>query len=128
MARGGRRAGKPGKSYSNRSDLNEHQPVATPPSQVYGDATRLREAQQAMPLPNNRPAPGRIMSRPGGGPMVEPGGLYAPTSRAAEPVQAGLPIGPGGGPDFAGVSDEDLLEAIARRFPTSGIHRLLGRD
>lgn len=124
MARGGRRAGKPGTAYGQRTDLN--QPVVASPSKVYGDSAASVEQQRAMPLAQ-APA-GPVMRSPAGGPLVQPGGLFAPSGRPEEPVHAGMPIGPGGGPDFAQLTDRDLIEAIARMYPSSGIMSLLERS
>jgi hypothetical protein len=94
--RGGRRTGTPGKAYSNRTDLNGSQPVRTAPAEHYGDATAQSDAQRAIPLP--------AMSGGGGGqeapagPSIIP--LDAPTGRPDEPMTAGMPIGPGPGPEI----------------------------
>lgn len=109
--RGGRRQGTPGKSYSNRVDLQSHQPVRTAPGQAYGVATQQAQAQQAMPLPGGAanagpstpPPPGPLGGMPplGTGPLPGSlGPLHAPTGRPNEPVTHGLPTGPGAGPEI----------------------------
>lgn len=111
--RGGARVGKPGASYSNRTDLNA-QPVRTQTGQTYGEAGAERAAQQAMPLAGQPTPPDPT------------GGLYAPTQRADEPVTAGMAQGPGAGPSFGELDDRALIEALARRFPgTPGLDRML---
>lgn len=83
MARGGARSGRPGANYSNRSDL-QNAPRLAPTAaknQPYGEAGSQLAAQAQVPL----------------GPPPTP--INAPTSRPSEPVQAGLSLGPGPGPD-----------------------------
>lgn len=107
MARGGRRNGTPGKAYPNRTDLNGAPRVATPslpkvaPSAQYGEATRLQQAQQTVPM---GPPPGP-QAPPTGAPAESPqlmqaGGLGdfgRGTDRPDEPVTAGIASGPGPG-------------------------------
>lgn len=109
MPRGGARSRARMGGYANRTDMLT-QPVQAPPSTEYGSAARLTEAQRVVPLAR--------------APAVEAGSLYGDTARPNEPVHAGLPVGPGPGP-MAAVSDIDLVRAAARRFPNSGIERLL---
>ena len=86
MARGGVRQGTPGKSYSNRSDLNaSRQPVQSVKGQAYGKRKAQEDAQQAVPLP--KVTPGSF------------GPIDRPTDNPQEPVTAGLPFGPGSGPE-----------------------------
>lgn len=81
MARGGKRKGRPGAGYGNRTDLVA-QPVKTGPSEQYGQRAAQERAQQAIPLPQQAPPP-------------MPTDLFAPTQRPDEPVTAGLPEMPG---------------------------------
>lgn len=103
MARGGKRTGKPGLAYPNRTDLNNPpQPgMATFKGQPYGVAGQQQAAQQA--VPTGQPA---LQGSPAGpaGPGVPvpagpaPGSFGAfdrPTERPDEPVTAGIPTGPG---------------------------------
>lgn len=88
MPRGGPRSGKPGGSYSNRSDLQTGPRLvpAAPQGQPYGQAGQQLASQSIIPLaPPAPPAP--------------PTPLSAPTSRPDEPIQSGLSLGPGAGPD-----------------------------
>lgn len=83
MPRGGPRSGRPGSQYSNRSDL-QAAPRLAPAANVnqpYGTAKSQLDAQQTVPM----------------GPPPIP--LSAPTARPSEPVQSGLSLGPGAGPD-----------------------------
>jgi hypothetical protein len=121
--RGGKRVGRPGTAYAQRTDLLE-QPIRTAPNQPYGHAKAQADAQRAMPLAQVQGAPPSPM--PGAPGEVALGGLYAKSTRPDEPVQAGLPIGPGPGPMWSdGGDDLALMEAIAQRFPTSGVWRVV---
>lgn len=124
MPRGGRRAGRAGEAYAQRSDLN--QPVRTVPGQAYGAQTAQADAQRVVPLPSSaapHPAP---MAR--AAPAIPPEGLLsAPTTRPGEPVTAGLPIGAGPGPEALGIdatgNDQVLanLYAAYRLNPSPGL-------
>lgn len=103
MARGGARSGRPGASYSNRSDL-QNAPRLAPTAakdQPYGEAGAQLASQTQMPL----------------GPPPPP--INAPTSRPSEPVTAGLSLGPGPGPEAipslaptSNAPDPDLINLI----------------
>lgn len=104
MARGGRRKGAPGKSYSNRTDLNVDRGVqpgssAAPPPQV------SPQQQQRFIRPDDIPT------------------LDTPTMRPQEPLTAGLSTGPGPGPGpTAPVASRPLydpLKAALRRDPSN---------
>lgn len=103
---------RPG-SYPQRTDLNV-QPAVAPPGQPYGQRKAQIEAQQAIPLP----APPR---------------LDRPTENPDEPITAGLPVGPGPGPEAVitpvGLSDDDrllaYLQAMYQALPNSDVARLL---
>lgn len=101
MPRGGRRAGTPGRSYSNRSDLNQTRtlPVARIPNQdTYGDQAAQIRAQKSVPVVTRGvPAGGGSSSPPvtaTGTPLIP---LDAPTTRPNEPLTAGVDIGAGPG-------------------------------
>lgn len=100
MPRGGKRSGKPGGLYPNRSDLRGPGTPDIPKQefqgQPYGAATQQAQAQQVAPVA----AP----------PMPAPGSLGAfnrPTERPDEPITAGLPSGPGPGPEVLGALGEE---------------------
>lgn len=122
MPRGGRRNRTPGKNYTNRTDL-QAQPVRTAPARTYGDATRHREAQQAMPLAQQPPVPtvSPAPASPSPAPEIPLGGLYDPSMRSDESVTAGLDMSP------AGVTPRDKLIALYRRFPNDDLRRLIER-
>ena len=121
MARGGMRTGTPGRAYTNRTDL--HQPVKAAPGGEYGSVTALKGGQKVIPLPNAQaPAPPSAPAPTppagaGGGAAVEPGslGFDAPTQRPGEPVTAGLPIGPGPGPEALNLPNDSATTAAQLR-------------
>lgn len=127
MPRGGRRAGKQGKAYGRRTDLN-----AAAPSKTYGDRAAQEAAMRAVPVapPPTSPPPAGAGSPPppaGGGPLPP---IDAPTNRPNEPLTHGLTGGAGGGPDIlnslpAGDPSLDELRAIYQRFPTEEIRELI---
>lgn len=105
--RGGARAGKIGKAYTNRTDLaaKTKLPVTVGPSQYYGQATASANAQKLVPEGNPPVAPpangGSVPTantgwQPGQPPPlatalaanpINP--LHAPTQRPNEPVTTG---------------------------------------
>jgi hypothetical protein len=129
MPRGGRRTGTPGTSYGSRTDLNANRgavPIAAASGQTYGAKKAQMDAQRAMPIapppasampaalsgPPSRPVPGQM---PG---EVVP--LDAPSQRPNEPLTAGLPVGPGAGPEVLGAlasKSTDGLEDMAQWLP-----------
>lgn len=124
MPRGGRRQGKPGAAYTNRSDLNSGartQPVRTVPGGTYGSVKAQADAQRAVPLP----MPPRLAP-----PAAIP--LDAPTQRPDEPLTAGLATGAGPGPEILGpvapVNADPSLEVyqeLYRAFPNNDIRGLI---
>jgi hypothetical protein len=133
--------GAPSARYPNRTDLAaQHaagpapqptQPVRVPTGGAYGSAQALESAQQAMPLPQ----PPEVGGSPVGGgapPAMMPGTLTpmaaqgytppnfslgsSPSRRPNEPLTAGMPMGPGAGPNPAAqaqFSAGALLAALA---------------
>jgi hypothetical protein len=139
--RGGKRQGTKGKQYSNRSDLRQAPQAAT--GQTYGVAKQQMDAQRAIPLAKT-PVPGVAPSPAspsggvsalagmlgGGGSQVAVPSLTAPTTRPNEPLTAGLPTGPGAGPEALNLPspDDDLLaslRAMYRAYPNDDIARLM---
>jgi hypothetical protein len=129
--KGGTRSGTIGQSYPNRSDLAgaKPAPISTVPGQTYGKAAEQQAAQRAIPMAG---APVVTPSSPAPQPQQQPqqphtvpGALdwLRPTERPNEPVTAGLPVGPGPGPEsvqgvgaagFQHASTADLLGALSR--------------
>ena len=98
MAQGGARKGQPGKSYSNRTDLNINR--APMPGASGNAAVSESEMQRPELTPDSIP------------------NLDVPTQFPDEPVTAGLPYGPGDSstmqtPDMSNT----LLYAALRRNP-----------
>jgi hypothetical protein len=128
VPRGGRRAGSPGASYQNRTDLNQTRtlPAQAATGQPYGAAGAQLAAQKAVPMgtppvPGPMPTGGAPM---GGAPMGDPNtppppgpgelpGLTDPTNRPGEPVTHGLPFGPGGGPGIFPQAPDPVLKGMA---------------
>lgn len=124
MPRGGRRSGTVGKSFSNRSDMNDGRIVLPPKTvtgQTYGEAKTQLDAQRQTPMasaavsnvpaPSGPPAPAGLptMPAPQGPPPTGPlpgelPGLHLPTVNPTEHVMTGVPQGPGGGPEVMGQS------------------------
>lgn len=112
MPSGGPRVGRPGVAYPNRTDLNSG-------DRQYGDGVNKQAVRQATPgTPTGGPLPGQLSP------------LNAPTDRPGEPVTAGLPMGPGAGPDAltpVPTGNDALYElrALAARFPDRDLMRLI---
>jgi hypothetical protein len=135
--RGGTRTGKAGGQYSNRSDLQQAPRAA--PGQTYGVATQQKAAQQVNPLPATGGTVAPVSPNPAMDQAAALGaradalpGLMDPTARPNEPVTAGVPFGPGPGPEALGMPTfgpddqaEAALRAIYRQFPNSDIARVL---
>lgn len=116
MARGGRRAGTPGKAYSNRTDLQGPQ---APTGLPYGDRAKLIAAQRAVPAgPAPAPMPGPGVGSPppsqlpAAGPAPGELPFTGPTQRPGEPVTAGLPVGPGPGPEVLTMNQANPQDPI----------------
>lgn len=138
MARGGQRRGTPGTAYANRTDM--HQPVKTPDGMAYGKRKMLEEAQKVIPLPTQPSMPGPATG--GGGPAVaptppmsaqpglSPGELdfARPTERPAEPVTAGLPVGPGPGPEALGLGPTADDPAVVLRSMYANVPEARNND
>lgn len=146
MPRGGRREGRPGTAYAQRTDLTGTQPIRAATGQAYGERAEQVAAQRAIPLAGRTsPGPSAPPTRPPvagssgggrGGPALSlmPGQLTpldAPSQRPDEPVTAGLAMGAGPGPEVLGLlaGQQDSvaaeLRAIYARFPTEEMRSLL---
>jgi len=137
---GGARTGTPGKSYSNRTDLNTAKPLAATasPGQAYGMAGSQLAAQKAVPMapgpPMAPPAPSPAPPGPGpqpgppmAGPPPTPGpgelpALMRPSERPNEPVTHGAASGPGAGPEamIGAAQPSGIAQTIARIAQLSG--------
>lgn len=110
MPRGGKRQGTPGRSYTNRADLNTPALAVTPPT--YGDGAQQQRAQQVAPLPQTRPI------------QIQP--FDRPSDRPGEPVTAGLPVGDGSSMPPEGFDPVlEGLRAAYRAAPNERIAELI---
>lgn len=96
MARGGRRAGQPGRAYGQRTDLNANKPlpIQTATGQPYGVAGAQAAGQRAVPLAPS-PSPTGSPETPSGPARVQPGSLGSfdrGTERPNEHVLTPAPI------------------------------------
>lgn len=142
MPRGGRRAGSPGGSYSNRTDLAQRQnkvPSMVAPGQPYGARQAELDAQKTLPI-----ASSPVLTPPGGGSpvaqgTVQPfahtsspmGDLDRPSERPDEHVMHGNAQGPGAGPDVmpapaavAGGDMSTMLQQVAQHSGDPAISAL----
>lgn len=127
MPRGGRRAGTPGRAYSNRSDLNATRalPVEAGPSQQYGQRAAQEAAQRVVPI---APQPAARPPAPPAGGLLN---FASPsTSRPGEPVTAGASMGAGAGPEALaalglGGGEVDELRAMYQRFPSEELRQII---
>lgn len=110
---------------SNRTD----QPVNTPTGQAYGAAKASTDAQKAVPLPNQAGRMEAMLAAAQKHPMPRLTGMGAPSERPDEPVQAGLPMGLGPGPEALGmnIADNTLqeLRAIYLQYPSEDFRELI---
>lgn len=123
------RKGK-GSAYSNRTDLA--MPVTTVPGQEYGKQIAQAQAQKIVPMgPTPNPAPMPPSSLTGAMAQQAPqqqqptafaGSLnwHGPTERPEEPVQAGLPSGPGPGPEVLGIGAPPAIAQTLQSLATQG--------
>ena len=96
MPRGGRRRGTPGRAYSNRTDLGQNYDMAQG-SPASGGMEDLAAGRQEIPLvtPDDTP------------------GLTDPTQYPDQPIESGLPMGPGAGPEALMNRDPRVIETQA---------------
>lgn len=121
MPRGGRRSGRTGKAYSNRTDLNARTMLnAVPPSNQYGQGVATERALSAVPMKNPAaPSPaGAAQPGPSAPPLPQPGslGFLDDSARPGEPVQHGLVNGPGAGPEVLGGMDDPTIDELRAAY------------
>jgi len=133
MPRGGRRHGKVGKAYTNRSDM-QGPPRAEFTGQAYGVRAQQEASQQALPVappPTSVPgAAGTAAPQPQGPAPGTLGDLLAPTARPDEPLTAGVDTGPGPGSEVLPRADPDAavidrLRMLYRQTGSPSLGRLL---
>lgn len=125
MPSGGTRVGTPGENYPNRSDMR--QPKQAPVGGEYGERKRLMDAQKVVALPQGGSSPERIPADDTRG-MVP--GLGDPSANLDEPLTAGLPMGPGAGPDALMTGhlpnmELRILKAVFQRHPNEDLRRII---
>lgn len=91
-----RQPGASGGAYANRKDLT--QPISAPTGLPYGEKQALVSAQRQAPLPQQGPDIDPAIAQAQAH-SFNPVGLGDPTQRPNEPIQHGLPSGPGAGPE-----------------------------
>lgn len=91
--------------------------------QGYGERAEQERFQAALPTP---PEPMPAIVPPPTGPLVS---LSGPTMRADEPIQAGLMMGPGPGPEALGLGGSsdplDELRALYSQFRYEEIREII---
>jgi len=135
--RGGPRQGGVGGRFPNRSDLATPGPRITagnvPTGQAYGQAAAQNRALQVQPTAGG--ASSTPAASGGGAPpaAIAPGsipGLTDPTANPNEPVTAGLPVGPGVGPEALSIMRPDspelaILHSLYLEYPNPDIRRFM---
>lgn len=133
-SRGGPRQVAVGVHTPNRRDLQAPgqriTPSNLPASQNYGQGVQQARALSVVPTPSVRPSqptssPRQTQLAPGDVP-----GLSDPTANPNEPVTAGLPIGPGPGPESLAISVPDspelgIARALFLEYPNPDLRRLI---
>ncbi len=108
----------------------EAQPVVDIPASRHGEAAQLQNQMGAAPMQGPAPTAGAPSTPAPGGrpaPMFGPS-AFRPTERPGEPIQEGIPFGPGGnGGNRVIPTDtlDDFLRAIYKVYPSNAILRLL---
>jgi len=126
MPRGGKRSGKVGVQYANRSDLRganvvSAQPVNTAlsklantavPGQQYGQAKAQLDAQKAVPM-GGAPSPLSLPAQQAGVSQGAPQGLPSmpPVTPLSQPTDHGLPITTGI-PNSPGAGPEAMMQTV----------------
>lgn len=104
MPRGGKRQGKQGTSYSERTDLNSNpsrtvaQPTPTPAPQNQAPTAPSQAGTTPNVSPQQQPLLAAHPNPPG-----SRGAFSRPTEMPSQPLTAGAPFGPGGGPSQLGL-------------------------
>lgn len=124
--RGGARTGQPGRNYPNRSDL-AGQPAQAPKGQTYGDAGAQLASQSVTPVAGSPSGAPAASPMPGLAPGEIPG-LTDATGMPNEPITAGLPMGPGPGPEALtmakpGPEELSVLRGIFLKYPNDDLRR-----
>lgn len=127
-----RRTPPPG-ARPNRTDMNVPK---VPTGLPYGEAGKLAAAQSAVPVPTQAAGGGapdwqQLAAAAQAHPTDQVVGLNEPTQRPDEPIQAGLPMGMGAGPDFNIARNDPTLDILTRleafytRWPTPQLRSMI---
>jgi len=118
----------PGK-LSARTDGGPGQPVRNFPAQSHGQRGQLTDLQQAAPL-SAGPGGGGGGGRPPGVPdPLLSQDVFGPTRNPNEPIQAGIPFGPGdNGQGMLPTDPNELLRALIRVKPSARLVALLSQE
>ena len=109
--------------YAPPNTQDNTQSIRKIPGVTYGEQQDLTEQQQAAPLlKDTTPQPQPSAARPM--PQMD---IFAPTQRPSEPVQAGLPFGPGINtqPDEAIYQAQNIKDFIYQSWVETGDDSLL---
>lgn len=125
MPRGGKRQGRTGALYGNRSDLQTgaRLPVQAAPGQGYGVRKQQEDAQRVVPLRRAglpAGAPPAAQAAPVPAPPAPPGPLDAPTANPGEPLTAGSAYGAGPGPEAVTFGAPQRMSELLGRLPATG--------
>jgi hypothetical protein len=122
--------------------MSDTQPAQAPKGEDYGEANAMLERQQAQPIAGaatGNPSPGTTTKiAPGSqttGPLAGMGpgqipSLADPSAFPDEPITAGLPGGPGPGPEALrsaafGPQELSVMRAIFLKYPNDDLRRLI---
>lgn len=94
-------------------------PPTTVPGQPYGEAADQRRAQQVVPMGPQSP-------------LRPPPALRGPSTHPGEPVQTGLPSGPGAGPEALAMPEVERMTAatlrrLYQKYPSRALRRMIER-
>lgn len=106
-----------------------HQAPKAPPGGEYGSVKASLDAQKVIPLPTANQPPVQ-QAAPQQAPTIAPGDLNfeAPTNRPSEPVTAGLPVGPGPGPEALNLPNDAATTAMQLRAMYANIPAAQNND
>lgn len=117
-----------GGAYANRTDMMPPaQAPAVPTGLPYGQKQALEQGQQAVPVAGD---PFQQALQAAQGMEFAPVGLAESSQRPHQPIQAGLPSGPGPGPEILGATSPrtaDMLDRLAAQTGNSAIAEMARR-
>lgn len=102
-------------ALSQRTDGGPAQPMYVS-GMPYGEGQDFMDLQSSAPLGAEAAKPRSKQGRSQGGASL-PTPLFAPTQRPEEPVTAGAPFGPGGGPESTRPAMDQDMQALKQYLP-----------